>query len=265
MNPKRNFILIFTLTLFSSISLFSQQNINNQTVDSAILKFKGQLIDDEGNFISFAHIVNFKRDYATISDSLGKFRMPVIINDSIRISAIGFETKFISIKKQNIINDSINLKIVFRRKTYNISEVNIYQLRWLVFKAEFMAEKVIEDKVTTRLTEWLKNLIPASELLMMDKAVRGSSLQFNYMTKREKQKEKVAYLVKKYRIIQPKFNDKLIQDVTGLSGTDIYKFINYCNFREGFLLNASEYQIIDKIQNCWKEYKIIMADDINKL
>lgn len=231
---------------------------NNSVSDSLIVHFVGKLTDESEKVIPFAHVINLRRGHATISDTSGKFNMLVLSRDSIRISAIGFITKYVSIRQYQAINDTLNLHIRLKNKTYDLSTVNIYELRWQVFKSEFMEEEVEEDETAEQITIWMNSLFPAGELRMIFQGARGVGFQLPYKGKAEKQRRKVASLEKKYNIIQPKFNDELITGLTGLKGEDIYDFINYCNFDEGFLVHSSEYQIIESIRNYWEKYKKVM-------
>lgn len=252
---KNNFLLII-ISLFLVTYSTNAQNVS--VSDSSIVHFVGKLTDESGKIIPFAHIINLRRGYATISDTSGKFRMLVLGRDSIRISAIGFITKFISIRQHHPVNDTLNLHILMEKRIYDLSTVNIYELRWQVFKSEFMEVEVETDETSERVTIWMNSLFPAGELRMIFQAARGVGFQFPYTGKAEKQRRKVAALEKKYNIIQPKFNDELITNLTGLKGEDIYDFINYCNFDEGFLIHSSEYQIIESIQDNWEKYKKVM-------
>ncbi len=253
---KKNGFLLIAISLFIA-TYFA--NAQNKTVsDSSIVHFEGKLTDVSGKIIPFAHVINLRRGYATISDTSGKFSMLVLGRDSIRISAIGFLTRYLSIRRYRPVNDTLDLHIVMEKKTYDLSTVNIYELRWQVFKSEFMEEEVEEDENAERVTIWMNSLFPAGELRMVFQGARGAGFQFPYVGKDEKQRRKVAALEKKYNIIQPKFNDELITNLTGLKGEDIYDFINYCNFDEGFLIHSSEYQVMESILQNWENYKKVM-------
>ncbi|MEN8119443.1 MAG: hypothetical protein ABFS35_03815 [Bacteroidota bacterium] len=253
---KRKSLLLLIIPLF--VIGYNTNAQDGLVSDSSIVHFVGKLTDNTGKVIPFAHVINLRRGYATISDTSGKFSMLVLRRDSIRISAIGFITRYVSIKRHNPVNDTLDLHILMEKKTYDLSTVNIYELRWQVFKSEFMEEKVEEDETSERITIWMNSLFPAGELRMIYQGSRGVGFQLPYKGKAEKQRRKVAALEKKYNIIQPKFNDELITNLTGLKGESIYDFINYCNFDEGFLVHSSEYQIIEAIHNKWGKYKKVM-------
>jgi hypothetical protein len=246
---------IYFLPLF--VILLNYNNIlaqeNNHT-HNKISQYRGRIVDVDNKPVVFAHVINIHRKYATITDSTGNFKMPVVEKDTIRITAIGFYTKFIGISSQVDI-DSVFHIIKLDKRTYDLPTVNIYELRWQVFKSEFMEEKVEEDKTAKRISNWMANLVPSDELRMIFQGARGPGFTINYKSKSERSKQKVAKLEKKYALIAPKFNDKMISNLTGLQGKEIYKFLQYCNFTEDFLIHSTEYEIIEKVLARWEEYK----------
>ncbi len=244
--------------LISALILFYAGFANAQKKDSSIYIFKGKIINESGNAISFAHIIDLRRGHATISDTSGKFHLPVKRTDSIRISAIGYQVKYISLRNYIPVRDSIKLNITLKKKIYDLATVDIYQIRWQVFKAEFMEEKVEEDKTAENIKTWMNSLFPEGELRMLHQSARGIGFTIPYTSKDEKQRKRVNAMEKKFHIIQPKFNDKLITELTGLKGEEIKDFIDYCNFQEGFLLYATEYEIAEAIQKKWEQYQKVM-------
>ncbi len=251
---KIRYFILPVIFFFSSSILKAQEHVHK---DSTIFHFKGKVVNDEGNAISFAHIIDLRRGHATISDTSGRFQLPVMRNDSIRISAIGYQVKYVSLRRYIPVKDSIKLTVVMKKKIYDLATVDIYQIRWQVFKAEFMETEVEEDKTAKNIKIWMNSLFPEGELRMLYQSGRVG-FTIPYTSKDEKQRKKVKSMERKFNIIQPKFNDKLITELTGLEGEDIKDFIDYCNFQEGFLLYATEYEIAEAIQNKWEQYKKVM-------
>jgi hypothetical protein len=243
--------LLFFIVLYSN-------NINSQELSlpgkEKVYQFKGRVIDADNTPVIFAHVTNIHRKYATITDSTGFFKMLVMDKDTIRITAIGFHSKYIGIEAKSI-HDTVFHIIKLEKRTYDLPTVNIYELRWQVFKSEFMEEKVEEDKTAKRISNWMASLVPSDELRMIFQGARGPGFSINYKSKSERSKQKVAKLEKKYAIIAPKFNDKMISNLTGLQGKEIYKFLQYCNLSEDFLIHSTEYEIIEKILAKWEEYQ----------
>ncbi len=226
---------------------------NAQEVDSLkkVFYLKGKIVNQDNRPITFAHIINLHRSYATVSDSGGRFTIPIVVNDTLRISSIGFHTRFYPIKE---IPDS-EQKIMLIKREYDLPVVNIYELRWQVFKAEFMEQESEETKVAQKISKWMSNLVSVEELKLIYQSTMAPGFRINYKSKADKSKRKLAKMEKKYKLIAPKFNDKLISSLTGLQGKEIYKFLRYCNFSEDFLIHASEYEIMEQILVSWKEYQ----------
>ncbi len=228
-------------------------SVNAQETDSLnkINYFKGKIVSEDNKPLAFAHVINVHRSYATVSNSDGKFTITAIIGDSLRISSIGFRTKFYAVKTYTDKEE----KIVLEKREYDLPTVNIYELRWQVFKSEFM-EQVSEDtEVAQKISTWMSNLVSVEELKLIYQSTMAPGFRINYKSKKDKSKLRVKKMEKKYQIIAPKFNDELISNLTGLKGKAIYKFLRYCNFSEDFLIHAGEYEIMEQILVFWKEYQ----------
>ena len=179
--------------------------------------------------------------------------MPVIYRDSLRVSSIGFHTRYVVIGDETM-DTSFHI-VALKKREYDLPTVNIYELRWQVFKSEFMEEEIEEDKIAKNISNWMANLISVEELKMIYQSTMVPGFAINYKGKTEKQRRKVAKLEKKYKLIAPKFNDKMIKALTGLEGDAIYDFLRYCNFEENFLIHATEYEIMERVLKFWEDYK----------
>jgi len=257
---KEIFYLSVLVLLLHSNQIYSQKT--NIAGSDKIFQFKGKVVDSEDIPVSFAHVVNFHRKNNAITDSSGFFKLLVVAKDTLRITAIGYNTKYIAIDDKFEKDTSIHI-IRLEKKVYDLPTVNIYELRWQIFKAEFMEQTVEEDKTAKRISNWMSNLVPSDELRMIFQASRGPGFQLPYKSKAEKSRKKVAKMEQKYAIISPKFNDKLITNLTGLQGKDIYKFLQYCNLSDEFLIRSTEYEIIEEILAKWEVYKVKIPEKNN--
>jgi hypothetical protein len=252
---KEIFYLSVLLMLIPFTLTYSQKIIKSN--NDKVFQFKGKLIDSENNPVAFAHVVNLRRKNNATTDSLGYFKLLVVTKDTLRITGIGYVTKYIGIDEKFQLDTTTHI-IRLEKKVYDLPTVNVYELRWQIFKSEFMEQKVEEDKTAQRISNWMANLVPSDELRMIFQAARGPGFRIPYKSKAEKSRRKVAKLEQKYAIISPKFNDKLITNLTGLQGKDIYKFLQYCNFEDEFLIQSTEYEIIEEILVKWEEFKKVM-------
>ncbi len=246
---KLGYYLVVFLLLISTKSILSQTTKDT----SKVYYYRGKVVNEQDKPLVFAHVINARRGYATITDSTGYFKLPAVMNDSLRFSSIGFHTRYLRITPHT--KDTAFHIIVLTKREYDLPTVNIYELRWQVFKSEFMEEEVQEDKVAKNISNWMANLISEEELKMIYQSTMAPGFAINYKGKAEKQRRKVAKLEKKYKLIAPKFNDKMINALTGLEGDAIYDFLRFCNFEEDFLINATEYEIMERVLRFWEDYK----------
>jgi hypothetical protein len=81
-------------------------------------------VTDSLSTVKNANIINLKTNQGTFSSDSGEFRMFVRKGDSLRISSIQHITQFIRIRKNDVNNKFINLKL-----TYNTVSLDTFQLK----------------------------------------------------------------------------------------------------------------------------------------
>lgn len=245
--------MITAFVLIVAASNIDAQEVDNQ--DSLkVFYYRGRVVDHQNKPLVFAHVINMLRGHATITDSTGYFKIPVLANDSVKISSIGFYTRIVHVTHKRASDTTFHI-LILQKREYDLPTVDIYEIRWQVFKSEFMEEEIVEDKTAKRISNWMAQLIPSDELRMIYQSTMVPGFAINYKSKSERSKKKVAAMERKYQLIAPKFNDKMIGSLTGLEGDAIYKFLRFCNFDERFLIHATEYEIMEKVLNYWEEYK----------
>ncbi|NJO88510.1 MAG: hypothetical protein HC831_05745 [Chloroflexia bacterium] len=155
----KKYTLTGVVAICLTTSLFSQYH------PSDIFHYKGKVVTEENKPISFAHLVNKSHKYATISDTTGNFRIPVSEGDSIKITAIGYHTKYIVFKHAEV-NEGTNI-IRLKKRAYDLPVVNINDLRWQVFKSEFLEKEVEGIEIQENISNWLADLVFPDEIRMI--------------------------------------------------------------------------------------------------
>ncbi len=113
---EKIFMHLKVLFLFSLISVSLQVNAQDS--------FSGKITDDQNEVIPYAHIYNLTTKGGTISNEDGLFRItkPAGSNDSIKISALGYEAlSFLWVDGNSFIDTIITLK----SSSVNIAEIQI--------------------------------------------------------------------------------------------------------------------------------------------
>ena len=158
MNLKKH-ILVCLFVLGFTATLSAQYN------PSEIFLYKGRVVTEENKPVPFAHIITMHNRHATITDTTGYFRVSVFSGDSLRISSIGFHTKTIVFNQNEAGNEFHIIKL--EKKAYDLPIVNINEIRWQLFKSEFMEKEVEENKAEESISLWMADLVPLDEIRMI--------------------------------------------------------------------------------------------------
>jgi len=248
---KINLILI--IILIFSVNLLAQE-------EPQIIEVTGKIVDiSTKKTIEFAHLINLQKHYATVSDTSGYFRILMTETDSVRISCIGYEVKYWSLKNKPISDNTYNTAIYLIPKTYQLSEVSIYKIRWDAFEYEIAHTKVEKDKKQQQLQVWFNNMVSEGDLKALYTTSRGVGFTIPFKTRQEKQFRKLKKLKKETELNElayQKYNKELVGNITKLEGEELENFMDYCRFERQFILNTSEYDLIVIISEIFDIYKI---------
>lgn len=209
----------------------------------------------EKHTIPYAHIVNPRLGIGTTSDSLGFFSIYMRRDDSLFISAIGFEDKYFFLPQFWPSNHFAGI-IHVREKVYLIKGVSVQVLgSYQQFKQKVLNAKPPKSPAEEA-QEYLRE-ISNEEAIKWDKVRVGINFSVKTLEERSliKLKELLAEQEKK-KMIEAKFNEKNVGQLTGLKGKELQDFMNYCNLSEDFLLNSSEYDVLVEVKRIHSNYII---------
>ncbi len=236
------FITTFNVTGFELAEPDSLVSVNCQLKDLS-----------EKHTIPYAHIVNSRLGIGTTSDSLGFFSIYMRRDDSLFISAIGFEDKYFFLPQFWPSNHFAGI-IHVREKVYLIKGVSVQVLgSYQQFKQKVLNAKPPKSPAEEA-QEYLRE-ISNEEAIKWDKVRVGINFSVKTLEERSliKLKELLAAQEKK-KMINNKFNEGNIGELTGLKGKELQDFMNYCNLPEDFLLNSSEYDVLVEVKNIYRGY-----------
>jgi len=136
MNKIKLFAIpILILQVYSSLA----QNTEYKTIN-------GTILNDKFKAISLVNIFSVKTGNGTLSANDGSFSINIKQTDTLKLSAIGYKTKYIA---ANSLNKEKNY-IVLDQQIYLLSDVPVLGYgNWLEFKQEFMNKKLkpMEQKI----------------------------------------------------------------------------------------------------------------------
>lgn len=246
------FFLILSITVFHSIA--SAQEKPSQV-------FSGRVINAESKTpVSYAMISIRHSIHSTYSDSMGNFSILVSKGDTLQISRLGYYPAEIPITDILLLSRKIHtIELTIRPyelKSVTISSLGTYQqFKYNVIHAELPEnEMVINPAITNSFNKKVIVIEPQARIPL------GSPVTAIYMLlskegktlrKLEKEEEKD----KEIASYKHKFSAEIISNLTGLKDLEVEKFIKYCNFDMGYIKEAHELDIAEKIMECYKRYK----------
>lgn len=248
---KRTIALIAILTI-SHLAICA---VKRDTIP--IIHF--QLIDAvNGNPVPLAHAMNLTQRKGTIADMLGYFKIPVYVGDTILISAVGYHDMRLPSWGQ-FSTDSMYYPVRLTPKIYEIREVRItrfgsYQ-RFLKEVASMELPKSEQELMQEKIEEYFRKAIKQMDLKDLPQTTSGFMFGRDWFALQYEKIEVKRREEQKWDIILRKFSAEVVKELTGLEGIDAIHFMEYCDFTEGFLLVASEYEVRKRIIDIFETYK----------
>lgn len=235
-------IIFFAFLIISSSTLTAQQtNLNAVILNKA-----------DSTPIVNAHILNINKNAAVKSDDKGLFSISANKSDILLISFVGF-------KSLKIITSTVHGIIYLQKEAFILEPYTVipYQ-NFNEFKEAFVKLK-IQDTTRNKINQSI--FLTKEELKMYDGSsgfgggISALLGKFNKYVQDKKNYERLLEQDKYEAILDKKFNPQLIKRITTLKDSSIVNgFIAYCDFTNHFIEYSSEYELVDRILECFDEY-----------
>ncbi len=227
----------------------------------SIVMVQGQLRDFKtGKPIPYAHILNLRFHRATVSDTLGFYTIPMRRNDTLLITAIGYEDEKFTLPPFWPTNNFSGV-IYLKEKVYNIEGVTVHGLgTYEQFKQKVLSLDLSDDEVVKMQSYYDKIL---TEEAIKYQAV-STGFSFSLRSPEERSLRKLQKVLEQQKIqqqIDAKYNKAIVSKLTGLKGKALEDFMHYCQLPEDFILKSSEYDILRRIKASYENYKLLQQQE----
>jgi len=214
--------------------------------------FKGRILDSiTREPVAFTHIVNRDRNTATICDTLGYFYMRVNRHDTLQFSAIGYAPARV------VVSDSLRLleklpDFHMRPIRYSIRGVRINPLGSYETFMHKLANLELPPNGYEINPGVLLDVEQGSDTLdmVLYPVLSPVTALYNWLSKEGKSRRKLAALIEEEQFekeIAYKYSPLVVSGITGYSGFELYRFMDFCSFKKKFLLEADLYEIRDAV------------------
>lgn len=249
MRAPLNYSVLFLSILFS-VTLKGQ--IDPSRSDAYLLK--GFVVGaDTSQTIPLANILNKQSQDRYVSNRFGAFGIPVAENDTLVFSVIGYQIFELAVKKFVVSKHQFPIKVRLKPLTYQLKQVDVsFQKKRqdsLAKKAAIMLKKSPLLNNYYHVQSWING---NSGTPLNDFLSAGNSRMQEYT--------KLMHLIELYQEqqkVDERLTDDLICRATGIKPNQVGLYRRFCKLPHYFILNASDYELILAIKDCYKDFKLI--------
>ena len=248
-------IIIF-ITLSISTLTFSQQQI--EFVKGNVQSETSKLI------LQNVHVLNLTKVKGTITSNKGEFEIQAKVNDTLYFSYIGYKPLKIVVTNDLIRFD--NNTIEMTELAFALEEIIIkpYQLTGYL---EIDVKNAPVNTSTRYRIIGLPNLgyeagrRSRSGLSKVIGAIFNPADFLNNLFRKKSVKMDKLRLVREDKeiksLLSTKFDREVLIQLLGINKVDIDEILRNCNFSDNFIKEANDLQIMEAINECYDEYKLL--------
>ena len=248
-------ILIFISLAFSFICYSQEQS---QTVRGKVQSETSEAI------LQNVHVLNLTKVKGTITDKEGEFEINAKLNDTLYFSYIGYKPI-----KVVVTNDLIR----FEDNTIELTEL-AFALEEIIIKPYQLTgylEIDVKNAPVNTSTRYriigLPNLgyeagrRSRSGISKVIGAIFNPADFLNNLFKKKSDKMDKLRLIREdieiKNLLSTKFDREVLVQLLGVERVDIDEILRNCNFSDTFIKQANDLQIMEAINECYDEYKLL--------
>jgi hypothetical protein len=248
-------IIIF-ITLFISTLTFSQQQIE-------IVKGNVQS-ETSKSVLQNVHVLNLTKVKGTITSSEGEFEIQAKVNDTLYFSYIGYKPLKVVVTNDLIRFDNNTIELT--ELAFALEEIIIkpYQLTGYL---EIDVKNAPVNTSTRYRIIGLPNLgyeagrRSRSGISKVIGAIFNPADFLNNLFKKKTAKMDKLRLMREdseiKNLLSTKFDREVLVQLLGVDKIDIDEILRNCNFSDTFIEQANDLQIMEAINECYDEYKLL--------
>ncbi|MBX7204530.1 MAG: carboxypeptidase-like regulatory domain-containing protein [Bacteroidia bacterium] len=241
-------VLLFAF-MVSAVSVYAQDEEPRYQLNGRVYS------PDSVTPLSQAYVIIKRSDGGAITDPQGRFTLYIKKSDTLAVSYTGMMTQTIPVT--NLINKTNENAGTLQVKVY--MKVLVIQLR----SAHVVAIKTSDSKATDKI--FYEGLIQRYTVNPSFGSAAGGGMAVNGglsaiiapFTHKGKEMIKFEQMYRRMeveRVVNKRFNEDLVHDITGLDYADIPAFKKYCGFTNEFVLASPDYDFVFAIKKAYERY-----------
>ena len=233
------------LLLFTGFCRVAFSQTGNVVISGRVTNNKGT-----GNIYQVI-VLNQRTDIGILANSGGNFSVDALKSDTILINAPGFMLKKICFN-DSISRSKYEVNIRLDSLHYELKEVAVYPRHNLKEIKE--EEKKLGVIPNTNLTKTCDTSSPLLQLLGLHLDIDGL---YEKWSSKEREKRRIANLEDielKRSILKDLFMFYRRNNIISLEDNEFDKFIDYCNFTDGFIKNSTDYELVTAVEEKYRQF-----------
>ncbi|HBI00724.1 MAG TPA: carboxypeptidase-like regulatory domain-containing protein [Flavobacterium sp.] len=243
--------------LFIAFQLTAQDKERTEKVSGTVLN------DSDSKPLSNVNIINMNSVRGSISDNNGVFEISVQVNDTLHISLIGFQS--IRVRVTNDWIKSKNTQIKLTEKAIALEEVVLtpYNLTgYLQVDAKLIPINSNQRYGISGLNYGYEagQYSPNAFNRVLGSIFNPTDMLYNFFGNKPRELRKLKEMKKDdtvRNLLESKFDRETIAIMLGIDKKEIPEILERCNYSESFIKTANDLQVLDAINDCYEEYKIL--------
>ncbi|PQA60300.1 hypothetical protein [Siphonobacter curvatus] len=229
------------IAVWIGISLISEVSAQDRYITGVALN------DSTQKPINLASVRNLRTQDVTRTNKSGTFLILARTGDQLRITCNGCDDATVSVDSTGDDIVTTVKQYVFTTEGRTLDEVQITAKSEAEIKYEI--EKALKEPLAK------KNMSTGQ---IMEMANSPISLMYELFSKRAKNLRKLGVLQqqdRKHKLAEFKYNAQVVNQVTKLDGEDLEEFMRLFPIDDDFVLQSSEYDLVQVIKANFKKYQ----------
>jgi hypothetical protein len=252
------YFAVFFFTLLSTIG-FAQDS--ESTVPQRV---SGYIINDNSKQpLANVNIINTNKVRGAKSDAKGYFEIDVQLNDTIHFSILGFQSLRIRVTNDWIKNKVTRIQLT--EKAIALEEVIIAPFSltgYLEVDSKLIPTKENYRYSISGLTQGYEagEYSPNAFGKVLGSIFNPADVLYGFFGKNGKELKKLKEMRKDdtvRNLLESKYDRETVSVLLGISKDEIPEILQRCNYSEAFIQSANDLQIMDAINGCYEQYKVL--------
>jgi len=208
-------------------------------------------------------VINLNKVKGTTTNASGYFEIIAEVNDTLHISSLGYKSIKVRVTNDWVKTKSTRIKMT--EKAYALEEVVINQYNLTGYLE--IDYKIIPIKENYRYSiSGLSSGYEAGEYSpnafsrVMGSIFNPADMLYNFFGKKPTELKRLKEMKKDdavKNLLASKFDRETLGALLGVTSNEISEILERCNYSESFIKTANDLQIMDAINECYEEYKIL--------